>query len=283
MPELPEIEVTRRVLRERLAGLRLEDAQLKREGKTVMPGAERLPELAGKRLTDVQRRGKMLVLEFDGGLSLLVHLMLIGRIALFPGGTRIPVEPRLRLFFEGPSTGSGGAVEMEVRFVAARSLGLVPAGDVDRHPTIAKQGPDALLLTREQFEKAVARTRGPVKDIFMDQANMAGVGNAYADEILHEARVHPMTPISALTEKQVDNLYSAIRPSLERAIEMGAAEEYLEDLGVVEGITAKHDLMRVHNRRGLPCPDCGTKVQMTVQKGRNTFCCPTCQKLPGGP
>ncbi len=279
MPELPEIEVTRRVLKERLVGLRLEDAQLKREGKTVMPGAELLPQLAGRRLTDVQRRGKMLVLEFDpstgsgNGLSLLVHLMLIGRVALFPGGTRINVEPRLRLFFEGGK-------EMEVRFVAARSLALVPAGEMEKHPTIAKQGPDALLLTREQFQKALTRTRAPVKDVFMEQANMAGVGNAYADEILHEARVHPMTAISALTEKQADDLYAAIRPSLERAIEMGAAEEYLEDLGVVEGVTAKHDLMRVHNRRGLPCPDCRTKVQMTVQKGRNTFFCPTCQPLP---
>src|SRR5437870_1983139 len=166
MPELPEIEVTRRVLKERLVGLRVERAELKREGKTVMPGAELLPELAGKQLTDVQRRGKMLVLQFESGLSLLVHLMLIGRIALFPGGARIPVEPRLRLFFEGGK-------EMEVRFVAARSLALVPAAEVDKHPTIAKQGPDALLLTREQFQKALARTRGPVKDVFMEQQNLA--------------------------------------------------------------------------------------------------------------
>lgn len=275
MPELPEIEVIRRVLKERLAGKRLVEASLKREGKTVMPGAERLPELHGSVLEDVERRGKMLVLHFADGLSLIVHLMLIGRIALFPGGQRIPVEPRLRLRFEGDE-------EMEVRFVAARSLALADRHNVDRHPTVAKQGPDALLLTRDQFEKALARVRGPVKSVFMEQEHMAGVGNAYADEILFEARVQPMTAVNALTATEVDRLYAAIAPALKRAIDLGAAEEYLEDLGPIEGVTAKHDLMRVHNRRGKPCPECGTRVQMKVLKGRNTFFCPECQKLPEG-
>lgn len=279
MPELPEIEVTRRILKERLAGKRLEKAALKREGKTVMPGAERLPDLHGKRLEDVERRGKMLVLQFTGDLSLIVHLMLIGRIALFPGGQRIPVEPRLRLKFD-PSTGSGDVEEMEVRFVAARSLALVSRDEFDRHPTIAKRGPDALLLTREQFEKALAHTRGPVKDVFMQQENMAGVGNAYADEILFEAKVHPMTAVNALSDEQAGSLYRAIAPALNRAIELGAAEEYVQDLGPIEGVIAKHDLMRVHNRRGKPCPECGTSVEMKVVKGRNTFFCPQCQKLP---
>jgi len=274
MPELPEIEVTRRILKERLAGKRLERAALKREGKTAMPGAERLPDLHGKRLEDVNRRGKMLVLQFDGDLSLIIHLMLIGRIALFPGGQSLPVEPRLRLEFKGGE-------EMEVRFVAARSLALVPKSGLDHHPTIAKQGPDALLLTRDQFEKALARTRGPVKDVFMQQENMAGVGNAYADEILFEAKVHPMTAVNALSDEQAGSLYRAIAPALNRAIELGAAEEYVRDLGPIEGVIAKHDLMRVHNRRGKPCPECGTRVEMKVLKGRNTFFCPQCQKLPG--
>jgi len=270
MPELPEIEVTRRVLVERLRGKRLVDAWLKREGKTTMPGVERLPELHGARLDEIERRGKMLVLLFSNQLALVVHLMLIGRIALFPGGQKIPVEPRLRLGFEDGE-------ELEVRFVAARSLALIPMEELDHFPAIAKQGPDALELTSAAFEHALGKARGPIKNVFMEQQHMAGVGNAYADEILYEARVHPMTGVNALSPDDVNRLYAAVAPVLRRAIDLGAAEEYVEDLGPLEGITSKGELMRVHNRRGKPCPACGTRVQMKLLKGRNTFFCPSCQ------
>ena len=270
MPELPEIEVTRRLLRTRLRGHHVEDAHLKREGKTTMPGAEALPELRGRPLEELRRFGKILVFEF-GDLSLAAHLMLIGRIALFPGGRNIPVEPRLRLTFaEGE--------ELEVRFVAARSLALLPTRDLQKYPAIAKQGPDALEISGEQFDEALRQVRGPVKNVFMEQERIAGIGNAYADEILFDARLDPFMPAGDLNEEQRERLYRAIAPALKRAIELGAAAEYVEDLGPVEGISAKGDLMRVHNRLGKPCPKCGGRVQMKLLKGRNTFFCPACQR-----
>ena len=269
MPELPEIEVTRRTIHERLVGLCLQSAALKRTGKTTMDGEEGLPLLEGKRLLDTGRRGKMLVLQFEGGLSLVIHLMLIGRIALYKGDKSS--NPLLRLRFEEDQN-------LEVRFVAARSIALLPSDRLDAYPPIAKQGPDALVITIDEFRGALKQARGPVKNVFMDQAFMAGVGNAYADEILYEARIHPVTPISALPDEQVRALHAAIAPVLQRAIDLGAAEEYVLYLGREAGLTSKHDLMRVHNREGEPCPNCGGPVEKVELGGRGTFFCPRCQR-----
>lgn len=270
MPELPEIEVTRRTVHQRLQGLRLVDVQLKRSGKTSMHGAELLPRLAGQRLEDTGRRGKMLVLRFENDLALLVHLMLIGRVALYRGQPDPSFEPRLRLRFESEQN-------LEVRFVAARSLALVPGGLVDVYPSIARQGPDALAITLDEFRGALGRRRGPVKGVLMDQSLMAGVGNAYADEILYDAGVYPLAPGASLPGEQMERLHAAVAPALQRAIELGAAEEYVQFLGQAEGLTRKGDLMRVHGREAQPCPACGATIEKVELSGRGTYYCPRCQ------
>ena len=269
MPELPEIEVTRRTIHERLVGLRLESVTLKRTGKTEMEGAEWLPLLEGKRLVDTARRGKMLVLHFEDGLSLVIHLMLIGRVALYRGTKSS--NPLLHLRFEGEQN-------LEVRFVAARSIALLPSDHLEAYPPIAKHGPDALTMSLDQFRDAVRRSRGPVKNVFMDQTLVAGIGNAYADEILYEARVHPLAPVASLSDAKVRALHASTAPVLQRAIDLGAAEEYVLYLGREAGLTSKHDLMRVHNREGLPCPSCVGSVEKVELGGRGTFFCPRCQR-----
>jgi formamidopyrimidine-DNA glycosylase len=274
VPELPEIEVTRRTIHERLVGLKVENVRLKQSGKTTTYGAELAPSLVGQKLTNTGRRGKMLVLEFEEGVSLIVHLMLIGRIAIFTGEQPEPFDPLLHIQFEGNHN-------LEVRFVAARYIAFVPSALVDSYPAIAKQGPDALTMPLKQFTEAVGKTKGPIKNVFMEQARMAGVGNAYADEILFAAKVHPLTPASSLEDEKIKALHENVAPVLQRAIDLGAAEEYLIYLGLEEGLTRKHDLMKVHGRAWQPCTVCGAKVRKVELGGRSTYYCPQCQPKEG--
>ena len=236
-----------------------------------MPGDELLGRLTGERLRATERYGKMLALQFESHLALVIHLMLIGRIALYQGELARPSNPLLRLRFEADQS-------LEVRFVAARSLALLPGDRSSEHPLIAKQGPDALAITPAQFSAALGKARGPVKSVFMDQTLIAGVGNAYADEILFEARVHPLAPITSLGDNRIAALHTAIPLVLQRAIDLGAAEEYVLDLGLEAGLTRKQDLMRVHNRAGQPCPECGGRVGKIELSGRRAYFCSRCQE-----
>lgn len=271
MPELPEIEVTRRTIHERLVGLCVKDIELKQTGKTTTHGAELASSLVGQKLANTGRRGKMLVLEFDNGVAMVIHLMLIGRIAIYKGEQPEPFSPLLHIWFEDDYS-------FEIRLVAARSIAFLPKELVDDYPPVAKQGPDALTITADQFETAVKKTRGPIKNVFMDQVAMAGVGNAYADEILFAARVVPQAAAKSLDDKAIKALYKNIAPTLQRAIDMGAAEEYVIYLGQEEGLSSKYDLMQVHGRSGRPCNVCGTRIKRVEQGGRHTYFCPNCQK-----
>ena len=271
MPELPEIEIIRRTIEDRLKGQRLEEATLKVTGKTAMVGAEHLPDMEGQRLEKLERFGKMLALEFDGGQTLLQHLMLIGRLALYKGASTESPDTRIGLRFEGDQ-------HLEVRFVALRDLALLSTKELRRYPPIAKLGPDALDITARQFSEVLQQARGPVKDVFLEQKYLAGVGNAYADEILFEAKMYPLRPAAKLDDEETTRLHGCIGLVLLRAIEAGAAKEYIFKIGNEAGLTRKFDQMRVHDREGKACPNCGETVEKIVRSGRGTFFCPHCQK-----
>jgi formamidopyrimidine-DNA glycosylase len=190
---------------------------------------------------------------------------------MYRGEQPEPFDPLLHIRFEDEQN-------FEVRFVAARSIAFMPIGLVDDYPAVAKQGPDALTISAKDFAEAVQKTSGPIKNVFMEQARMAGVGNAYADEILFAARVSPQVPAKTIEEDKVKALYKNIAPVLKRAIDMGAAEEYVMYLGREDGLTSKYDLMQVHGRSWRPCNVCGTKIKKVEQGGRSTYFCPNCQK-----
>lgn len=273
MPELPEIEVVRGVLQEHLQGRALERARQLRRGKTTMTGEARMPALAGQRLERVQRFGKMLALEFDGGLAFLMHLMLTGRIGLWQGERTVSDAATFQLVFEGPW-------HVELMFVAARDVAVVPTEQLPVYPPIAKLGPDALAITAEEFQRRVLATRGTLKAALLDQEVVAGIGNAYADEILWEARLHPFTPVRAAGSAGVGAVYAAMGPTLRRAIELRAGYEYLFGMAQALGLTKKQAVMRVHNKQGEPCPACGRPVTMVEKGGRGTFFCEACQPAP---
>ncbi len=270
MPELPEIEIIRQALAEALVGRRLETAELLRQGKTSMLGADLLPHLVGQRLERIDRFGKLLAYRFDDGLTLVVHLMLIGRVGLYEGERKVSSQAVLHLGFEGPW-------HVEVMFVAARDIAALPNDLVAQYPPIVKLGPDALTVSDADFATQVLATRSTVKAALLDQAVVAGIGNAYADEILYEARMNPFTTVKTAGPGGVDEVYQSMAPTLQRAIDLRAGHEYLFGLGKTMGLAKKHDVMRVHNKAGEPCPTCGRPVTLVEKSGRGTFYCEHCQ------
>jgi len=273
MPELPEIEVLRGVLEERLTGAELTTAGLLHHGKTTMPGAELLPSLVGQRVRGVTRHGKMLEFRFDGGRSLVMHLMLWGRVGLYEGEREPSNQASFHMVFAGP-------LHLEVNRVAARDFAVLPTDQVSAYPTIAKQGPDALTISEGDFLRRALATRSGVKAALLDQEVVAGVGNAYADEILYEARLDPFATVKAAGEAGVRRVYGVMAPTLQRAIDQRAAHEYLYGVGKALGLAKKHDMMKVHRKAGEPCPSCGQPVKVVAKSGRETFYCEHCQTAP---
>jgi formamidopyrimidine-DNA glycosylase len=279
VPELPEVETIRRQLAPALEGRTL-DALEVLDPRWCLPLApEALRDaVEGRRVVELDRRGKYLVLALEGDVFLLLHLRMTGTLLLDPspaGGAPPPYE-RVRFAFDGGAAdlrfcdprrfGTGElAVGVGARdaFLAAR-LGLEPlSGELD--------GASLHRLSRGR--------RAPVKAFLLDQRHVAGVGNIYADEALFRARLHPLRPAGSLTRAQCDALAGAVRAALEAGIDAGGAT--IDDFRHADGVRGSfQDEFLVHRRRGEPCPACGGEVVKFVAAGRGTYACERCQPRP---
>ena len=271
MPELPELELLKREVIQQVVGKKVSHLSAKRGSPADMPGGHLVPLLSGAMVTGAQRLGKMLTLEFDSGLNLVIHQRLIGFTLLVKAGEPPTKEPSLAIHFT-----DGDRLEMYA--MALRYQSLIKQEDLPKLSLIAKLGPDPMDpdFTLEDLRQALVGRRGPVKHVLMDQEVIAGLGNTYADEILFVARVHPERDTSALDDSGVKALYHAMRPELERAISLGgsSAEQYLH-LDGSPGHIQEH--FWVHRREGEPCRVCGTPIVRTEIGGRGAFYCPQCQ------
>jgi formamidopyrimidine-DNA glycosylase len=239
--------------------------------------------LPGHRIVAVRRRAKILVMDFDDGLSLVVHLKLAGQLAVHQpderrhwAGHPVP-DP------EGPYPHKATHIEMgfedgsTLYLSDIRQFGwlrLLPTSDVEALLASFKLGPDAVGDGGISLEDLAARLRRrsiPVKLALLDQSVLGGVGNIYVDEGLHRARLHPSTPANALGDDELARLHEAVRWSIERGIEQGGAK-------IIHGKAYPRDgFPAVHGRKGEPCPDCGTPVVKTKVGTRGTYFCPICQ------
>lgn len=296
MPELPEVEGARRRLEPLIAGHRI-DRLAVHDPKLWHPG-EGLDEAAvkGRRVQAITRHAKILDFTLDGDLRLLLHLKIAGQLAYvfangerFVGGHPYPLpsaalpdtSTRFSLLFE---TGAVLHVNDQRRFAWLR---LLPSDEADAFIAGHKFGPDPLdpgFTPAVLAERLRARKGRPIKAALLDQTCVSGLGNIYADESLHAARLHPMTLAGDLTPKQVAALHRAIHEVLEIAVPVGGAY-------VVNGKVAtpaeqqERDFLRAHGRAGEPCPDCKRPKAMIVREflaGRGTYYCPTCQRAPRG-
>ncbi len=266
MPELPDLEVVKERLQDVLPGQRIEAVEvlLPLVVRNLAPG-DFAPALLGGEFQSVRRRGKFLILDLVGGDKLVVNPVLAGRLQYCA-----PEQRRLRKTVLALGL-SGG---MELRYVDAKSMGKVYlTPDENLVPRFAEQGPEALdpEFSLEVFEERLRARRGEIKGLLTNQAVVAGIGNAYADEILFEARLYPFRKRPSLSSEEMERLYPAIRSVLAEAIT--TLRERVGDEIRVE----VRDFLRVHGKGGSPCPRCGTTISEIKARNRLTNFCRQCQ------
>ncbi len=271
MPELPEVETVRRGLDQSVAGGQLHRLTLARPDLRVpfTPGMAR--RLEGKRLDSVGRRAKYLLLRFDSGDTVILHLGMSGRIRVGKPG-KISQEKHDHAVFS-----FNGA---EMRFSDPRRFGLMVLAketELAEHPLLAGIGPEPFsdAFSAHYLSEALAKRRGPVKTALLDQKLIAGVGNIYACEALFRAGIHPETPCHQTTEK-TEIIIASIRAVLGEAIDSGGSSlrDYVQANGEM-GYFQHH--FRVYGREKKPCITCNKPIHAQRQAGRSTFFCPVCQ------
>lgn len=272
MPELPEVEALAQFLRDHAVGAvvgRVDVAALS-VLKTFDPP---ITSLQGRNVTGADRFGKHLALDCDG-LWLIAHLSRGGWLRWIDNPGSAPPKPgkgplAVRVHFFTPD-GETPAFDLTEAGTKKR-LAVWVVTDPLLVPGIARLGPDALEVTRPQFGEILAGTTSRIKTALVDQSLLAGIGNAYSDEILHAARLSPFATTSKLAPDEVDGLYDAMRAELSDAVERSVGQEAARLKG------EKRAGMTVHARTGMPCPVCGDTVREVAYAERSFQYCPTCQ------
>ena len=274
MPELPEVETVMRGLDVALTGQIIAHAELARSDLRWPVPDGVVQALIGATVAGFRRRGKYILLRLDRGFSLLIHLGMSGRMTI----DQAP-QPHQHLTLR---TASG----RQIGFVDPRRFGaldLVDTAAEDQHWLLAKLGPEPLEpgLTPAYLRRALARKSTPIKIALLDQGLVAGIGNIYASEALHRARLNPTIPAGALSRKQLTSLIAAIRETLNDAIAAGGSS--LRDYAQPSGeLGYFQHAWRVYDRAGQPCAECPGPprcpgITRIVQSNRATYYCPRSQ------
>jgi formamidopyrimidine-DNA glycosylase len=268
VPELPEVEALAADLRERVVGQRIErvDVSAISALKTFDPPPT---ALHGQEITGAGRHGKFLDV-IVGDLHLIIHLARAGWLhyreampatVLKPG--KGPIALRVRL-------SAGGGFDLTEQGTQ-KKLAAYLVRDPAEVPGVARLGPDALGADLDTFSARIRSRRGQVKGLITDQMVLAGIGNAYSDEILHRARMSPFAISDRLTPEQVSALYDATRAVLSDAVSRSVGQ------GAASLKGEKRSGLMVHARTGLPCPVCGDTVREVSFADKSMQYCATCQ------
>ena len=275
MPELPEVETTRRLIEPEVVGKRViaADVDHPRSIRHQAQPADFRGRLLGRRVRRVGRRGKYLMAELDGDLTWVVHLGMSGRLAVRSIGEVRPIHCRVAV---GLDSGR------EVRLVDPRTFGhtVVFLPDELAASSLADLGPDAYrALPRSRALGALLQGRtAPIKALLLDQRVLAGVGNIYADEALHRARLDPHRAGGSLNAEEIGRLRRAIKETLRAGIAAGGTS--LEDMAYLlpDGRSGDYRVrLRAYGREGERCRRCGGTIRRDVIRGRSSFWCPACQ------
>jgi len=290
VPELPEVEVTRRRIAPHLLGRRIRRLRTTRPSYFFVTSPARLRRaLAGRTALGLERHGKYLLASLDDGARLVLHLGMTGQ--LFSAGATSPrllsataraglapedqpdfrpdAHTHLRFEFE-----DGGP---EVYFRDTRKFGKVLwlAGG-EAHPRLARLGTDALAASGALLFSATRGRRVAIKSLLLDQSILAGVGNIYADEALFLAGVRPTRSAARVTRRECDAIARGLQQVLERSIETGGSS--ISDYVAPDGRDGEYQSeRRVYARRGEACFECATPIRRVVIGARSSHYCPRCQ------
>ena len=275
MPELPEVETIRIKLEPHLVGrefdrVEIHDSRLVRPFEPMAVAAE----LEGERVHALERRGKYLIVRFESGRALLIHLRMTGSLRHAPQGS-LADDPHRRAVVR-LDDGS------DVAYRDVRRFGtwlLLEPDELD--PYLSKKlGGEPLerSFTAPRLGERLADRRAPIKAALLDQRTVAGLGNIYVDEALWRARLHPLREARSITTEELGQLTKAIREALRVGLARQGAS--LRDYSTPDGSRGRmQEEFRVYGRAGEPCSRCGTPIDKIRAGGRGTWYCPGCQVL----
>ncbi|MZP29872.1 DNA-formamidopyrimidine glycosylase [Heliobacterium undosum] len=277
MPELPEVETVRRSLAGRITGLTIEKVELRLPKIAIaLPGTLFTDALGGRRIIELGRRGKYLLLHLDGDETLVIHLRMTGRlIHLRPEerGAPEPAHTHAVFFLDDGSL---------LRYTDVRQFGtltLMATAAALQQPGKGRLGPEPLAedFSFPDFRNALAKRKTKLKPLLLDQSFLAGLGNIYADEALARAGLHPDRTADALDDEESRRLYDCIRTVLQEGIDAKGTSfrDYVDGEGRKGEFQEK---LWAYGRERNPCRRCGGEIVREKRAGRSTHFCPRCQK-----
>lgn len=269
MPELPEVEVTRRGIEPEIAGRTITGVVV-RDARLRWPVTKQVRELAGRKVAAVHRRGKYLLLDCGDG-HLILHLGMSGSLRVVPADAPPGPHDHVDLVF--------GRAALRLRDPRRFGAVLWASGDPSRHKLLAHLGVEPLseAFNGARLHAITRAHRAPIKSVLMDGRRIVGVGNIYAAESLFRAGIHPRTPARRLSAARCERLAAEIKDTLAAAIRAGGSS--LRDFvgaGGESGYFQQETF--VYGREGEPCRRCGAPIRRIEQGQRSTFYCPRCQK-----
>ncbi|MGE5597200.1 MAG: Fpg/Nei family DNA glycosylase [Hyphomicrobiales bacterium] len=274
MPEIPELEAIRGFFNQHLPGHKIAAVETRIPPVFRTPASELRETLPGDTFGEVLRHGKFVLFPLASGRVLAINPMLTGRFQYLDASKKFAAKTCLAIDVDGGR---------QLRYADDRLMGkvyLVAADQLNIIPNWATNGPDLLdpALTEDAWVAGMKRYRGAIKGILTNAEFVQGIGNAYSDEILWEAKINPYTPKTKLSEEELRELYRAAHRVMEWATPL-ARERMVKD-GQLD-YEERRDFVHVHRRGGEPCPRCGSIISEITANQRITSFCRTCQ--PGGP
>lgn len=274
MPELPEVETIKRSLHPKLVGRKIRDCEILYEKCIKTHAPEKfINGVRGATIENIERRGKYLKIFLNTAEILLIHLRMTGRLIISPKGD--PVTKHTHVIFHLDN-------DLQLRFIDIRKFGtlyLLPGEELHKVRGYRILGPEPFgeEFTLEYFKKAVKERKKNIKTLLLDQDVVAGIGNIYADEILHAAGINPARPAESLNGNELEKLYHSIKRELKKGIENRGTSfsDYVDG----EGRKGKNqDYLSVYHRQGCNCSRCGCEIIKTKLGGRSSHYCPGCQE-----
>ncbi len=283
MPELPEVETIRTQLADKLIGRKIRDVEVRLP--KIWQGDKK--DVVGAKITDVQRRAKIVILKLDNGKYIVVHLKMTGQL-VYGNQTAETISFSQGIPFAGfslPAKTTHVILTLDrgkLFFNDMRQFGWMRVASAEQLAEIdGKHGPDALgkEFTPEYLAKICANWGRPIKLLLMEQSKIAGVGNIYANEALWCAGISPMKRGREVAAEKVNKLHKCIREVLEEGLKYGgssAADEAFVNVLGEKGHMQEH--FNVYQKQKTPCRRCGATITMSRIGGRGTFFCPKCQR-----
>lgn len=274
MPELPEVETVRRQLAKRMEGAKIVSVTIWQSDRELPKANAFVTALKDKRISTIERRGKLLLIRFSDASALAIHLKMTGKLIFYEQEPKMAARHE-RLYF----TIKKGKEICYLVWKDLRRFGYLKLLSEPKqiNDVLAEYGPEPLLATAQELADRLAKPSvRSTKAVLLDQSVIAGIGNIYADEACFLAGIHPARPLKSLSAKERLLLAESIQDILHRSLEQRgtSAHDYLDTEGKKGGFSK---LLQVYGRKNKPCPNCQTLITKTVLAGRGTHACLTCQ------